>query len=176
MTPPKPRLQLPWTTEKVFAGNIDADVLASELAYGNSDLIRVLKIANVAGPFKAVSPWELEDTDGTVRINAGGYSALPFGDRYPALVDFVQRYLRDGSSMGLPQQATSEWRAALEHNLVYTLASFAPSHADSNVFFSNSGAEAIEARSSLQWRTGWTPPISLISSAAIIERPWEPSA
>lgn len=144
MTPPKPRLQLPWTTEKVFAGNIDADVLASELAYGNSDLIRVLKIANVAGPFKAVSPWELEDTDGTVRINAGGYSALPFGDRYPALVDFVQRYLRDGSSMGLPQQATSEWRAALEHNLVFSLASFAPSHADSNVFFSNSGAEAIE--------------------------------
>ena len=139
------RVHLPWTTEKVFSGGDWADVIASELAYGNSDLIRVLKIANAEGPFKAVSPWELEDTDGTVRINAGGYSALPFGDRYPALVDFVQRYMRDGTSMGLPQQATSEWRAALEHNLVSILASFAPSHSDSNVFFSNSGAEAIES-------------------------------
>lgn len=134
----------PWTTEQVFLESGRNHILASELSYGNPDLVRILKIAGVEGPFKAASPWELEDIDGTMRINAGGYAALPFGDRYPALFEFVERYLRDGASIGLPQQATSEWRAALEHNIVSILASFAPSHSDSNVFFSNSGAEAIE--------------------------------
>src|SRR5690606_24695444 len=38
-----------------------------------------------------------------------------------------------------------EWRAALEKNLVALLSSVAPSHSDSHVFFTNSGAEAIEA-------------------------------
>jgi len=46
--------------------------------------------------------------------------------------------------MGLPQQSTTAWRAALEYNLIQLLAEVAPSHADSQVFFSNSGAEAIE--------------------------------
>ena len=72
-------------------------------------------------------------------------SVLSDNQQYPVLVDFVERYLRDGTSIGLPQQASSEWRAALEHNIVSILASCAPSHCDSNVFFSNSGAEAIEA-------------------------------
>ncbi|MEM6428032.1 MAG: aminotransferase class III-fold pyridoxal phosphate-dependent enzyme, partial [Deinococcota bacterium] len=45
----------------------------------------------------------------------------------------------------LPQQAVSGWRAALETNLVSLLAREAPSHTDSQVFFSNSGAEAVEA-------------------------------
>jgi len=69
---------------------------------------------------------------------------LPFGDRYPPLVEFVQQYLERSLSPGLPQQAASPWRAALEHNLIALLAQAAPSHADSRVFFSNSGAEAIE--------------------------------
>ena len=121
-----------------------ADVLSAEIAHGNSDLIRVLDICGVAGPFTAVTPWEHVDPRGMRRINAGGYSALPFGDKYPPLVEFVADYLARAQSPGLPQQAASPWRAALEKNLVALLAAHAPSHADSRVFFSNSGAEAIE--------------------------------
>lgn len=47
--------------------------------------------------------------------------------------------------MGLPQQSVTAWRAALEYNLIRLLAQVAPSHADSQIFFSNSGAEAIES-------------------------------
>lgn len=132
------------TADQILSGVGVADALDTEIAFGNGDLVRALKIAGIAGPYRAVSPWELRDTDGTVRINAGGYAALPFGDRYPPLIEFLVRYLRDGDSLGLPQQAISEWRAALEHNIIQLLASVAPSHADSQVFFSNSGAEAIE--------------------------------
>ncbi len=137
-------MSVTWTTEQIFADSDASDALATELAFGNSDLIRALKIGHIAGPFKVVNPWELQDKDGAVRINAGGYAALPFGDRYPPLMEFVARYLRDGDSMGLPQQAISEWRAALEYNIVAQLASVAASHSDSQVFFSNSGAEAVE--------------------------------
>jgi len=118
--------------------------VAAELEYGNSDLIRVLQLSGVAGPFKVATPWEYEDENAVRRINAGGYAALPFGDRYPPLVDFMMEYLREDNSQGFPQQAASAWRAALETNLVALLAQFAPSHKDSRVFFSNSGAEAIE--------------------------------
>ena len=121
-----------------------AQTVDAELTYGNSDLIRVLQICGVAGPFQAVTPWEYEDERGVRRINAGGYAALPFGDRYPPLVDFLVNYLRDDNAPGFPQQAASPWRAALETNLVALLAKHAPSHSDSRVFFSNSGAEAIE--------------------------------
>jgi acetylornithine/succinyldiaminopimelate/putrescine aminotransferase len=134
----------PWSSDEVLAGARDDAATATEIASGNGDLVRALEIAGIAGPFRATSPWELADRDGRVRINAGGYSATPFGDRYPPLLEFVIRYLRDGDSMGLPQQSASQWRAGLEHNLVEVLASVAPSHADSQVFFSNSGAEAIE--------------------------------
>jgi len=137
-------VSLTWTTEEIFSGSEHSDVLATEIAFGNGDLIRALKIGRIAGPFKVVNPWELQDKGGAVRINTGGYAALPFGDRYPPLVEFVVRYLRDGDSMGLPQQAITEWRAALEYNIVAQLASVAPSHSDSQVFFLNSGAEAIE--------------------------------
>jgi acetylornithine/succinyldiaminopimelate/putrescine aminotransferase len=81
---------------------------------------------------------------GVTRIHAAGYSALPFGERYPPLIEFVQRFLEVDRDMGLPQQSTTAWRAALEYNLIQLLAEVAPSHADSQVFFSNSGAEAIE--------------------------------
>ena len=46
--------------------------------------------------------------------------------------------------MSLPQQSASAWRSALETNLIALLTFYAPSHHDSQVFFSNSGAEAVE--------------------------------
>ncbi|HEY3330007.1 MAG TPA: aminotransferase class III-fold pyridoxal phosphate-dependent enzyme [Capsulimonadaceae bacterium] len=143
--PVLPAVSLPIRAADVLAEKFTAaDALAAEFAHGNTDLIRVLEICGVAGPFKAVTPWEHVDQKGVRRINAGGYSALPFGDRYPPLVEFITEYLEQDKAQGLPQQAASPWRAALESNLVALLARFAPSHADSRVFFSNSGAEAIE--------------------------------
>ncbi|MDR3709222.1 MAG: aminotransferase class III-fold pyridoxal phosphate-dependent enzyme [Capsulimonadaceae bacterium] len=140
-----PTITLPISASDVLDNRLPAaHVLNAEKTYGNADLIRVLEITGVAGPFRAVTPWEHEDARGIRRINAGGYAALPFGDRYPPLIEFVEAYLARSQSPGLPQQAASPWRAALEQNLVSLLARFAPSHSDSRVFFSNSGAEAIE--------------------------------
>ena len=136
------------TAEQVLAGSETGDAVAREIRHGNSDLIRALDMTGMAGPYRAVDPWRLEDLndpDGEALINAGGYAALPFGERYPPLIDFARRYLGESSSMCLPQQAASEWRAELEFRLVEKLAEFAPSHSDSRVFFSNSGAEAIES-------------------------------
>lgn len=116
-----------------------------EIAHGNGDLIKVLDILGIGGPFKTISPWELEDETGRHLINAGGYAALPFGEMYPPLVAFIQHYLQTNQSSSLPQQSASQWRAALETNLVALLAREASSHNDSQVFFSNSGAEAVEA-------------------------------
>jgi acetylornithine/succinyldiaminopimelate/putrescine aminotransferase len=135
----------PVSTNEVFAGLSKQSVFDLEKQYGNTDLIRTIGYAGISGPFKVASPWELEDPEGVKRINAGGYAASPFGDRYPPLMQFLRRYLKEGQAMGLPQQAVSEWRAALETNLVRLVAEIAPSHADSKVFFSNSGSEAIEA-------------------------------
>lgn len=115
-----------------------------DLTHGNADLIRALKALDMAGPFTVVSPWEVEDEHGARRINATGYSALPFGELYPELVAFVHEYLEQGRSMGLPQQSASRWRAALAHNLIALLAEFAPSHVDSEVHFASSGSEAVE--------------------------------
>jgi len=130
-------------------------VVANELAHGNHGLIKALKIAGMAGPFKVVDPWQLADEKGITHINAGGYSAIPFGDRYPELIEFVIDYLRHGHYMGLPQQSASEWRAELENRLVEKLAEHAPSHKDSQVFFSNSGSEAIE--SAIKFATHYRP-------------------
>ena len=145
----------PQTALQLLGNLQSSDAVALELAHGNADLIKALKIAGIAGPYKVVDPWRLEDEEGVVRLNAGGYSATPFGDRYPELIDFVIRYLRDGSSMGLPQQSASEWRGELEYRLVKKLSEFAPSHADSQVFFSNSGSEAIE--SAIKFTTNYRP-------------------
>ncbi len=139
------KLPPPQTAEQILSNPDTRDVVAKEIAHGNSDLIKALKIAGIAGPYEVVDPWRLQDPEGVVRINAGGYSATPFGDNYPELTEFLVRYLREGNSMGLPQQSASKWRAELEYRLVSKLTSFAPSHADSKVFFSNSGAEAIES-------------------------------
>jgi putrescine aminotransferase len=121
------------------------NVVKLEVAHGNGDLIKVLDILGIGGPFRAVSPWELEDETGRHLINAGGYAALPFGEMYPPLVAFIQSYLQTNQTVSLPQQGASQWRAALETNLVALLTRMAPSHGDSQVFFSNSGAEAVEA-------------------------------
>jgi acetylornithine/succinyldiaminopimelate/putrescine aminotransferase len=135
---------LPVKTQDVLDKDFSS-TLELELRYGNGDLIKVLNILGIAGPFKVLNPWELEDEEGRHLINAGGYSALPFGEMYPPLVHFLQDYLKHNQSSSLPQGVTSSWRAALETNLIALLAKQAPSHADSQVFFSNSGAEAVEA-------------------------------
>jgi acetylornithine/succinyldiaminopimelate/putrescine aminotransferase len=115
-----------------------------ETEFGNADLILAMQALDMAGPFRAVSPWELEDERGVRRINATCYSALPFGVRHPELTEFMREYFEHNRSMGLPQQSVSLWRAALQHNLITLLARFAPSHADSEILLSNSGAEAVE--------------------------------
>ncbi len=138
-------MRTPQSARQVLENTHTPDSVALEMAHGNGDLIKALKIAGIAGPYKVVDPWRLEDEKGKVRINAGGYSAVPFGDRYPELIDFVIRYLRDGDAMGLPQQSASKWRAELAFRLITKLSEYAPSHADSKIFFSNSGTEAIES-------------------------------
>lgn len=132
-------------TEDVFSGLSPRQTVDLELRHGNGDLIRALDILGIGGPLHVKSPWELEDERGRHLIHAGGYAALPFGELYPPLVAFVETFLRENRSMSLPQQGASAWRAALETNLIALLADQAPSHADSQVFFSNSGAEAVEA-------------------------------
>jgi acetylornithine/succinyldiaminopimelate/putrescine aminotransferase len=133
-------------TDDVLHGSLGfQEAVQFEIQFGNADLIRAVKVLGMAGPFEAVSPWELEDERGVRRINATGYSALPLGERCPGLVQFVREYLECDHSMGLPQQSASRWRAALERNLITLLTRFAPSHADSAILLCNSGAEAVEA-------------------------------
>src|SRR5690348_8956418 len=98
-------------TEGVLHGSLSAqEAVQCEVQFGNADLIRAVKVLGMAGPFQAVSPWELEDERGVRRINATGSSALPFGERCPGLVQFVREYLDCDHSMGLPQQSASRWR------------------------------------------------------------------
>ena len=138
------QVPLPIRTEDLATGLSVNTTLDLEKQHGNADLIRAVSILGIGGPFRVIDPWTLEDPDGHQLINAGGYAALPFGDSYPPLMQFIFNFLESNNSMGLPQQAASDWRAALETNLVSLLAREAPSHADSGVFFSNSGAEAVE--------------------------------
>ncbi len=138
---PKPFI----SSEEIFEGLAPATVLELERLHGNTDLVRVFEYAGFAGPFTAVTPWELAAPDGNTVINASGYAANPFGDRYPPLKKFLSRLIEEDCQQSLPQQSTSAWRSALEANLVQTIASVDESHADSRVFFSNSGSEAIEA-------------------------------
>lgn len=137
-------MSLPIRTADLFGPLAAQEVLGLERDFGNGDLIRVLDALGIAGPFEILGPWELRAPNGRTLINAGGYAALPFGELYPPLVAFIHRYLEGMRGMSLPQQSSSAWRAALETNLVALLARHAPSHRDSQVFFSNSGAEAIE--------------------------------
>jgi putrescine aminotransferase len=138
------RASLPIQTQDLISGLTVGQTLDLEKKHGNADLIRALDILGIGGPFRVVNPWTLEDPNGLSLINAGGYAALPFGEAYPPLIQFITTFLTENRGMGLPQQSASEWRAALETNLVSLLAQEAPSHADSGVFFTNSGAEAVE--------------------------------
>lgn len=112
--------------------------------HGNEELLHGLDVLGVAGPFYRVSPWELEDEKSVRRINASGYAAMPFGEMPPELTQFLHEFLEKNRAIGLPQQSSTTWRAALQTNLVKLLASQLPSHADSQVFFASSGTEAIE--------------------------------
>ena len=141
---PAPSVSLPIRSEEVLEGVAPTRSLDLEELYGNTDLCRILRTLGIQGPFRPVSPWELEDERGRNLIHAGGYAAVPFGEMYPPLVDFVRQYLERNATVGLAQLPTA-WKAALAENLVALLARFAPSHADSRVVFANSGAEAIEA-------------------------------
>jgi acetylornithine/succinyldiaminopimelate/putrescine aminotransferase len=138
-------------TDDLLAGRLDvAQTNRLEQQYGNGKLNRLLQVVGVSGPFRAQTPWELSDPTGHRVINASGYAALPFGDNPPELNAFVRQLLEDPQQMMFAQQAVSEWRAALEANLVRllereTAAAGGESHSTSRVFFSNSGAEAIEA-------------------------------
>jgi len=144
VTPDEGGVRLPVRTSDVASGLPADRVRELERVHGNGDLVRVLDALGIAGPFKRVSPWELEDARGRSLIHAGGYAALPFGEGPPDLVAAARAYLEDLREPSFAQQALSAWRAALETNLVALLASQAPSHAQSRVLFSNSGAEAIE--------------------------------
>ena len=136
---------LPYGTDELLGGLPTATTVALEESHGNGDLIAILETLGVAGPFRVESPWEVRDEKGRHLIHAAGYAALPFGESYPPLTDFIRTFTENSRELALPQQSASTWRAALEANLVALLAAFAPSHADSRVVFSNSGAEAIEA-------------------------------
>ncbi len=132
--------------DEVLAGGVSsARTHALEQQYGNGKLMRLLEVVGAGGPFRALTPWELEDPSGHRIINASGYAALPFGDNPPELNAFLRRVLEKDGELMFAQQAASEWRAALEANLVRLLARESGEHTDSRVFFSNSGAEAVEA-------------------------------
>jgi len=140
-----PIKRLPISTAEVMEGLAPSRTRALERKHGNGDLVQVQETLGIAGPFRRVSPWELEDEKGRHLVHAGGYAALPFGEGPPDLVEFAVRYLQAMDRPSFAQQSVSDWRAALETNLVALLASVAPSHRDSRVIFSNSGTEAIEA-------------------------------
>lgn len=143
-SPPAPAVRLPVHTADLLVDAGVVDPLALEKAHGNTDLIELLDSLGIAGPLRVKSPWELEDVSGKHLIHAGGYAAVPFGEQYPPLVSFIEEFLRSTRQLSMPQQSVSEWRAALAANLVALLAADFPSHADSRVFFANSGSEAVE--------------------------------
>ncbi len=135
---------LPVAASDALAGLTENRTRTLELAHGNHDLVRVLDALGIAGPFTRIDPWELEDQHGGRMIHAGGYAALPFGERPDFLVEGLQAALNDPSWVSFSQQSMSSLRAALEANLVALLHTASNDHEDAGVVFSNSGAEAIE--------------------------------
>ena len=132
--------------DDVLEGKLSgAQATALEQHSGHGKLIRLLEVVGVGGPFTVASPWELDDQRGQRLINASGYAALPFGDNPPELNAFLRQVLEKTDQVMFAQQSITTWRAALETNLVRLLARESGDHQTSRVFFSNSGAEAIEA-------------------------------
>lgn len=153
MTAPRPRFiraaeVLDQTLSPARAKELD-------MRYGNEDLLYGLDVLGIAGPFRSISPWELEDPNGIQRINASGYAATPFGEMPEQLTEFMREFLEKNKEMTLPQQSSSPWRAALSANLVTLLSRELPSHHDSQVFFCSSGTEAIEG--ALKFAKAWRP-------------------
>ncbi len=142
---PQVRAGLPVRSSEVLAGLPAGRAHELEVAYGNRDFVRIIDLFGVGGVLKPVGPWEAEDETGHGLILAGSFAASPFGEGYGPLVEFMREYLQRPLPLSLPQQTVSEWRAAVETNLIALLSAVSPSHADSRVLFSNSGAEAIEA-------------------------------
>ena len=165
-------MSLPIRTDELFGPLPAGAVRGLEVTHGNGDLIRVLEALGIAGPFEVLSPWELRAPDGHHLINAGGYAALPFGELYPPLVTFMQRYLRETRAMSLPQQSASAWRGALETNLVALLSRHAPSHADSQVFFPIAARRPSRRRLNLSGPTGRARPKSSTLPVATTARRW----
>lgn len=135
---------MPYRTNDVFENPLSTKFIDNEIKYGNGDLIKIFKKLGIAGPFRVINPWRIEDNQGVSRIISAGYSASPFGEMYPPLIEFLNEFLAKNQSTMLAQQTSNAWRSALETNLIHLLASVAPNHHDSQVFFSNSGAEAFE--------------------------------
>jgi putrescine aminotransferase len=133
-------------SDEVLGGSVSpAQAFALDAERGNHDLLKLLELFGIEGPLRPVDPWQLEDARGQRLIHAGSYAALPFGEGYPPIVDFAQRFLAAApATVSFAQQSASVWRAALADTLIGLLADVAPSHADSRVFLNNSGAEAIE--------------------------------
>ncbi len=84
---------LPISSRDVLSGLSAKQTIHLEEKHGNGDLMKVLQILGIGGPFRVINPWELEDETGRQLINAGGYAALPFGEMHPELVSFIQAYL-----------------------------------------------------------------------------------
>lgn len=136
-----------YRTADLLAGAVDdAEAFRLDAERGNHDLLQLIKLFGLEGPLKPITPWELVDQNGVHLIHAGSYAALPFGEAYPPMIEFAKRVFDEApTTVSFPQQSASAWRGALQDALVRLLAAQAPSHADSQVFLSNSGAEAIES-------------------------------
>ena len=81
-----PTVSLPVrAAELLEVGVAGPDALTLETRFGNADLFSLLDALGVVGPFTVESPWELRAPDGRHLIHAGGYAAVPFGERYPPL-------------------------------------------------------------------------------------------
>jgi len=140
-------LRLRHRADEVLGGSLSADeAFRLDAEYGNHDLLQLIKLFGMHGPLRPINPWEVEDASGQHLIHAGSYAVLPFGEAYPGILAFAQRFLAsEPISVNFAGQSASAWRAALQDTLVGLLATHAPSHADSRVFLCNSGAEAVEA-------------------------------
>lgn len=135
---------LPYNAEDVLLKKADFQMMQVDSKYGNTDLIDLMEAVGIAGPLTRTNPWEAVDPQGNSKILAAGYSALPLGEYYPPLTEFISRFLQKNDTLSLGLITVSKWRAALQANLISLLSQFAPDHKDSKVFFGNSGTEAIE--------------------------------
>jgi len=138
-------MPLPYQAQNVLSENND-DFSNCEFQFGNAGLLGLAKLAGMAGPFSSITPWELQDESTKASlIFAGGYGAMPLGNNHPDLLNFIDNFLKRNKELSLTQNYLSKWRGAFSANLISILSSVDSSHRDSRIFYSNSGAESIEA-------------------------------